>query len=105
MIFLRDDGYYRPHQIRNVAPSAAPNAEFLFDTNERPRQSDIAVTHSKQTTELPFDTNEACRTFDIAVTRSKPTIGPLSIRYIWNLHRTLPLSEKIAKSAVQAPRA
>jgi len=81
MIFLRDDGHHEPDETPNFVPAPGPNTKFLFDTNDRLRKSDIAVTHSKQTT------------------------GPFSIRYKLTLRNTPSLSIKIANSAVRIPRA
>src|ERR1700730_6381231 len=105
MIFLHDDGYCGPARTPNHAPSAAPGAKFLFDTNERSRKSGIAATHSKQTTEFPFDTDDTYKISGIAVTRSIPTARPFSIRYKWTLRNSPALSKKIANSAVRIPRA
>jgi hypothetical protein len=84
MILLRDDGHHEPDKTLNLAPPAASSAEFLFDTNERLKKCDIAVTHSKQTT------------------------ATFSIRYKWKLLGAPHRHEKISiylNSAVRTPRA
>jgi hypothetical protein len=105
MIFLRANGHDEADETPNSLPPVAATAEILFDTNERLKKSDIAVTHSKQTTDFLFDTNKSCKMSAVPVTPSKSMTVPFSIRYKWTLCSTPPLSKNIANSAVRILRA
>jgi hypothetical protein len=105
MIFLRADGHHEADGTPNSLSPVAATAEFLFDTNERFRNADVAVTPSKQTTDFLFDTNKSFEASTVPVTRSKSVTVIFSIRHKWTLRRNSPLSKKIENSAVPASRA
>jgi hypothetical protein len=105
VIFLHHHGHHESDETPNCISTPAPSARFLFDTNERFKKSDIAVTDSKQTADFLLNTKEARKILDIPVTPSKPTTLPFSIRYKWALLSTVPLPNEIANSADRIPRA